>query len=92
MAPPIYGGIVNLDNGDSTASIISGVLAPTGIFEFSSGVSFSPTATVATFGRGWTRSAFAAVDGSVFLVRAGDGTTIPIHLSRRILPGLDWQY
>ena len=71
MAPPIYGGIVNLDNGDSTASIISGVLAPTGIFEFSSGVSFSPTATVATFGRGWTRSAFAAVDGSVFLVRAG---------------------
>ena len=71
MAPPIYGGIVNLDNGASTASIISGVLAPTGINELTSGVQFNPTATVATFGRGWTRSAFAAVDGSVFLVRAG---------------------
>jgi len=71
MAPPIYGGIVNLDNGASTASIISGVLAPTGINELSSGVFFSPTATVATFGRGWTRSAFAAIAGSVFLVRSG---------------------
>ena len=71
MAPPIYGGIVNLDNGASTASIISGVLAPTGLNELFSGVIFSPTATVATFGRGWSRTAFAAINGSVFLVRAG---------------------
>jgi len=71
MAPPIYGGIVNLDNGAASASIISSVLAPTNSSDLASGIQFRPTATVATFGRGWTRSAFAAVDGSVFLVRTG---------------------